>query len=213
MATNVLPQLQSVEAELTSQVEALTAQLEEAKEKLSGIQTVLQMYSGTDDSEGDSSKAETDATETVPDHSEAAAAEEPEAVSAVEASAVETSGKKEGTKKKTTQKKAAQKKTAEKKTTNKKTAKKKDGRAATWQKYARPEFKGEAIPDAVKSILETKPDQEFRIAEVMDTLFKENMPKAQYLKARNRISNVLSGGVRAGDWYKGQRGTYRMTAA
>ena len=69
------------------------------------------------------------------------------------------------------------------------------------------------MPDAVRLILETQPENEFKIADVMDALFEENMPKAQYLKARNRISNVLSGGVRAGDWHKGDRGTYRMTKA
>ena len=93
------------------------------------------------------------------------------------------------------------------------TATKKDGRTASWQKYTRPGVKNESIPDAVRLILETQPENEFKIADVMTALFKEDMPKNQYLKARNRISNVLSGGVRAGDWFKGARGTYRMTAA
>lgn len=106
-------------------------------------------------------------------------------------------------------KKPAVNKTAAKKTAAKKT----DGRAASWQKYTRPGVKNESIPDAVQVILETQPKNEFKIADVMQALFKEDMPRAQYLKARNRISNVLSGGVRAGDWYKGDRGTYRMTEA
>ena len=89
----------------------------------------------------------------------------------------------------------------------------KHGRTASWQKYTRPGVKNESIPDAVRLILETQPENEFKIADVMTALFKEDMPKNQYLKARNRISNVLSGGVRAGDWFKGARGTYRMTAA
>ena len=99
-----------------------------------------------------------------------------------------------------------------KKTTKGKSKKKKDGRAASWQKYTRPGVKNQSIPDAVKLILSTQPDKEFKIAEVMAALFKDNMPKTQYLKARNRVSNVLSGGVRAGDWYRGGRSTYRMSA-
>ena len=91
--------------------------------------------------------------------------------------------------------------------------KKADGRTASWQKYTRPGVKNESIPDAVKLILETQPKKDFKIAEVMDALFQEGMPKAQYLKARNRISNVLSGGVRAGDWHRGERSTYRLTTA
>ena len=43
----------------------------------------------------------------------------------------------------------------------------------------------------------------------MDALF-DDMPKSQYLRARNRISNVLLGGVRDGEWDKGERGTYRL---
>ena len=91
--------------------------------------------------------------------------------------------------------------------------KKTDGRAASWQEYTRPGVKNESIPDAVRLILETQPKKDFKIAEVMDALFQEGMPKAQYLKARNRISNVLSGGVRAGDWHRGERSTYRLTTA
>ena len=89
--------------------------------------------------------------------------------------------------------------------------KKKDGRIAAWQKYVRPGVKNESIPDAVKLVLSTQPGKEFKIAEVMEALFKDDMPKSQYLKARNRISNVLSGGVRAGDWYRGERSSYSLT--
>ncbi|MGD1863146.1 MAG: hypothetical protein ACFB0D_01195 [Phormidesmis sp.] len=48
MSTNVLPQLQTVAAELMSQEEQLAAQLESVREKLGGIQTVISMFSGTD---------------------------------------------------------------------------------------------------------------------------------------------------------------------
>ena len=98
-----------------------------------------------------------------------------------------------------------------KKKTAKKKAVKKDGRTASWQKYTRPGVKNASMPDAVKLILETQPEKAFKIAEVMDALFKESIPKAQHLKARNRISNILSSGVRAGDWYKGDRAAYSMT--
>lgn len=92
------------------------------------------------------------------------------------------------------------------------TSKKTDGRVASWQKYTRPGVKNESIPDAVRLILETQPEKDFKIAEVMDALFKEGMPKSQYLKARNRVSNVLSGGVRSGDWHRGDKSTYRLKA-
>lgn len=107
-------------------------------------------------------------------------------------------------------KKPAAAKTAKKKTAKASKTKKKDGRAASWQKYALPGVKDRPMPESVQIILATKPDDDFKIAEVMSALFKEGMPKAQYLKARNRISNILSGGVRDGEWFKGDRGAYRL---
>lgn len=193
MNQTVLPQLQTIETELASQESQLTAQLTAVREKLTGIRTVMPMFRGAADLK-----------------EEAPAIEEPTiekpAVSEVSAPVAP---------KKTTPKKAAQKKAiAKQKTTPQKaSAKKKDGRTAAWQKYTRPGVKNESIPDAVRLILETQPSKEFKIAEVMEALFQEGMPKAQYLKARNRISNVLSGGVRAGDWHRGARSTYRLTAA
>ncbi|MGB7084835.1 MAG: hypothetical protein WBD47_04730 [Phormidesmis sp.] len=193
MNQTVLPQLQTIETELASQESQLTAQLTAVREKLTGIRTVMPMFRGAADLK-----------------EEAPAIEEPtiEKPAVSEASAPVAP-------KKTTPKKAAQKKAiARQKTTPRKaSAKKKDGRTAAWQKYTRPGVKNESIPDAVRLILETQPSKEFKIAEVMEALFQEGMPKAQYLKARNRISNVLSGGVRAGDWHRGARSTYRLTAA
>lgn len=115
----------------------------------------------------------------------------------------------------TEEKASTTKKTPAKRTSTrgKTKAKKKDGRAADWQKYTRPGVKNQSIPEAVKLVLATQPDKGFKIVEVMEALFKDGMPKAQYLKARNRVSNVLSGGVRAGDWYRGERSTYRMHEA
>ena len=199
MSTTVLPQLQTVEAELLEQESQLATQLEEARKKLSGLQAVISMFSESADA------FSTTAGEESPLPEDAAIENSEEETTA--SKPAKASGQ---TKKKVTQKKAAQKKTSVK---AKAPAKKKDGRAATWQKYARPGVKNQSMPDAVRLILETQPENEFKIADVMDALFEEKMPRAQYLKARNRISNVLSGGVRAGDWHKGDRGTYRMTAA
>jgi hypothetical protein len=210
MSTTVLPQLQTIEAELASQIAQLEAQLASVREQLTGIRTVLPMFAKT--------AAEPVATEALPP---APAVEEPVVAEApASAKTKETKPKKTAQKKAAAPKKAAAQKKPSAKTVpaetvaaKKTSAKKTDGRTATWQKYTRPGVKNESIPDAVKLILATQPENDFKIVDVMSALFKEDMPKAQYLKARNRISNVLSGGVRAGDWYKGERGTYRMKAA
>jgi hypothetical protein len=208
MSTTVLPQLQIIEAELASQAAQLEAQLASVREQLTGIRTVLPMFAATAASAA--VPALTKALPPAPAVAELAISEAPAPSKTKETKTKKTAQKKAASPKKA----AAQKKTpAETATAKKATAKKTDGRTATWQKYTRPGVKNDSIPDAVKLVLETQPENDFKIADVMTALFKEDMPKAQYLKARNRISNVLSGGVRAGDWYKGERGTYRMKAA
>jgi hypothetical protein len=208
MSTTVLPQLQTIEAELASQADQLEAQLASVREKLTGIRTVLPMFAATAASA--TVPALTTALPPEPAVAEPAIAEAPAPTKAKETKLKKTAQKKTAAPTKA----AAQKKTPAKTSLAKSaSAKKTDGRTASWQKYTRPGVKNESIPDAVKLILETQPENDFKIVDVMSALFKEEMPKAQYLKARNRISNVLSGGVRAGDWYKGERGTYRMKAA
>ena len=207
MSTTVLPQLQAIEAELASQESQIAAQLASIREQLSGIRTVMPMFTGsaavTEDPTISSEKLEDDKSF----GEEAIIVEEPAAEEAIVSKAPTATKAKA-----TASKKASSKKAASKKASAKKTTAKKDGRTASWQKYTRPGVKNESIPDAVRLILATQPENDFKIVEVMDALFKEDMPKEQYLKARNRISNVLSGGVRAGDWYRGERSTYRMTA-
>ena len=189
MSTTVLPQLQAIASDLAAQEDTLTARLEELREQLRGVRAVMPMFEGA--AAVPTVEAPAPVTEEAVETS-LPPADSPEAEPAPEEA---TSAPKAKAKRKQA------------------TSKKKDGRAASWQKYTRPGVKNESIPDAVRLILETQPKKDFKIAEVMDALFQEGMPKAQYLKARNRISNVLSGGVRAGDWHRGERSTYRLTAA
>lgn len=192
MAQTVLPQLQEISEDLLAQEESLTAQLAEVQEKLRGVRAILPLFSEvSSDAEGSDDDFD----------------DEPELETKIAAPAEESSSTK-------AEKKADKKaKSSGSKASGSKTAsKKKDGRAASWQKYTRPGVKETSIPEAVRLVLETQPDKSFKIAEVMDALFNDSMPKSQHLKARNRISNVLSGGVRSGEWYKGDRGTYRLSA-
>ncbi|CAN5656290.1 hypothetical protein BH23CYA1_BH23CYA1_16700 [soil metagenome] len=191
MSTTVLPQLREIESDLVTQEATLTARLEELREQLRGVRAVMPMFEGAATSTvAAPAPATVEAVETAP----------PAAVPDIEEPTPEEA-----------EQPAPKAKAKRKQATSKK--KKADGRTAPWQQYTRPGVKNESIPDAVKLILETQPKKDFKIAEVMDALFQEGMPKAQYLKARNRISNVLSGGVRAGDWHRGEKSTYRLTAA
>lgn len=189
MTTNVLPQLQAVEADLAAQEESISVQLKELREQLNGLRAVMPMFGGAA-----ISNVEEPAPTTVESKSSLLTPKD----QPIEAQSIE-------------EQPALKAKAKRKQATPKK--KKTDGRTASWQKYTRPGVKSESIPDAVRLILETQPEKGFKIVEVMDALFQEDMPKAQYLKARNRISNVLSGGVRAGDWHRGERSTYRLSIA
>lgn len=191
MAQTVLPQLQDIASELETQEASLAAQLEEVREKLNGVRAVMPLF-GEDGSLSVESFVSTDET-----------------TDTTQAASKSDSSKTESKSESKRSTKSSAKKTT---TTTKKTrGKKKDGRTASWQKYTRPGVKEKTIPEAVRLVLETQPDKSFKIAEVMDSLFNDGMPKQQYLKARNRISNILSGGVRDGEWYKGERGTYGLT--
>ncbi|MEL6160697.1 MAG: hypothetical protein AAFQ40_12770 [Cyanobacteria bacterium J06623_5] len=184
MTQTVLPQLQEIASDLESQEEAVAAQLEEIREKLNGVRAVLPLFEeGSYDASAVAAVSQKLAASDAENEAEAPAEVKKETKRTPRATS----------------------------TKQKKGGKKKDGRTASWQKYTRPGVKEKTIPEAVRFVLSTQPDKSFKIAEVMDALFKD-MPKSQYLKARNRISNVLSGGVRDGEWYKGDRGTYRLMA-
>ena len=201
MSTTVLPQLEEIASQLAAQEEDLTAQLEAVQSKLKGIRAVLPMFDedAVSPASPEPEISDSDADEK---HTEAAKAKPSKP-----ATKAKTTTRRTATKAKSSKAKSSKAKSSKAKSP------KKDGRTADWQKYTRPGVKNQSIPDAVKLVLATQPDKGFKIAEVMEALFKDDMPKAQYLKARNRVSNVLSGGVRAGDWHRGEHSTYRMGAA
>lgn len=201
MAQTVLPQLKEISDDLLAQEASLTAQLEEVQEKLRGVRAILPLFGemSFDDEDSQDAPKATSAKKT-PAKTKTAA-EKKKAPAKTEKKAKATASKAKSSVKSSATKAASSA-----------SSKKKDGRAASWQKYTRPGVREQSIPDAVRLVLETQPDKSFKIAEVMDALFNETMPKSQHLKARNRISNVLSGGVRNGEWFKGDRGTYRLTA-
>jgi hypothetical protein len=194
MSDPVLSQLVSVEDDLAQQVETLETRLSQLREQRQGLQTVIDMFQGSDGS----------------------------AEVAAVAPAAEPAAKRKATTRKTaarapkTSSKSA-KPTAEKKAKVTKIAtatprkKKKDGRAANWQKYVQSDYRDTALPEAVSSVLRADPSDVFTIADVMSSIFSEDMPRTSYLKARNRISNILSAGARDGTWYRGRNGRYSQS--
>ncbi|MEL6899423.1 MAG: hypothetical protein AAFP07_00605 [Cyanobacteria bacterium J06606_4] len=193
MTDPVLSQLVSVESDLAEQVELLEHQLTQLQAQRQGLHTVINMFEGADTAAPNlASPAE--ATEQV--------AEKPAATSPAKTTKSTT----QSTAKTKTKAKPGPK--AQKKTGGRK---KKDGRAANWQKHVQSQYRDSALPEAVSSVLRSQPSEVFKIADVMSSIFKEDMPRTSYLKARNRISNILSAGARDGTWYRGRNGRYSQS--
>jgi hypothetical protein len=85
------------------------------------------------------------------------------------------------------------------------------GRTANWQRYVQDSYSKAPLPDVIVGVLQAQPSNIFKIADVMSAVFKEDMPKSHFLKARNRVSNILSAGARDGDWFRGRGGTYSVS--
>ncbi|MGC1306719.1 MAG: hypothetical protein WA885_05780 [Phormidesmis sp.] len=203
MSDPVLSQLVSVEDDLAKQVETLEANLSQLREKRQGLQTVINMFQSSNGEVATLTPPAEPAVDEPPDEPAAEpVASEPPAPAAKKAT-------KTTAKAKQTTRTAA--KPGRKSKATKPPGKKKDGRAADWQKYVQSEYKDAALPEAVSSVLRSQPSEVFKIADVMSSIFKESMPRESFLKARNRISNILSAGARDGTWYRGRNGRYSQS--
>ncbi len=222
MSTSVLPQLIAVDSKLSEQVIALTAQLNELQEKRKGIQTVIAMFESGATSEAADSTAVAEMTSPTQTTKTAAkrktakatikAADTSEAMSeapAEETPAEEVSAK--TVKTKATRGRPTKTKETKSAVEGKQVSAKRSGRTANWQRYVQESYRKAPLPDVIVGVLQAHPTNVFKIADVMNVVFKEDMPKSHFLKARNRISNILSAGARDGVWYRGRGGTYSMS--
>lgn len=230
MSTSVLPQLLDVDSELSAQASALESRLNELKEKRVGIQTVIAMFeSGATlgmaaiapvAAESVTAKAKTvKAIETKATKVKATKTATPKSATpktVTQSKPPKTTKAKATAKLKTTRGRPAKTKTKVAKAAPsmaadkaaESTAGKRSGRIANWQRYVQDSYSKAALPDVIVGVLQAQPGSIFKIADVMNVVFKEDMPKSQFLKARNRVSNILSAGARDGNWYRGRGGTY-----
>ncbi|MEM9484201.1 MAG: hypothetical protein AAGA83_10970 [Cyanobacteria bacterium P01_F01_bin.116] len=197
MSITVLPQLIEAEANLSEQEAALVQQLADIQEQRKGLQTVIAMF---DASSGEPMVAPSE----IPPVKD----EEPEAEEETVADKLAKVTKKA----KISDRKAKLANVRKTKSAKAASPKKVDGRTARWQRYVRDAHRDERLQDVVENVLKANPKDSFKIADVMSAIFEDNMPKAQYLKARSRISNILSAGARDNEWYRGRGGTYSMSA-
>lgn len=220
MSTSVLPQLMAVDSELSEQAIALEAQLTELQAKRQGIQTVISMFeSGVAPDAADLS-AVTEVSKKAPEKKTAKTETKRQTKTAAKAPAKKATPAKKAAKPakvKAKRGRPAKAKSPAKSSTSSVTAAKekkttkRSGRTANWQRYVQDSYRKANLPDVIVGVLQAQPTNVFKIADVMNVVFKEDMPKNHFLKARNRISNILSAGARDGVWYRGRGGTYSMS--
>ncbi len=198
MSITALSQLVEAESLLSDQEAALMQQLAEIQEQRKGLQTVIAMFESSANN-GQSAVAPDESVDEVTDD-EVEAAEETVAAKLAKVTKARSSGRK-----------ARLAKVRKARTAKSTQAKKADGRTAKWQRYVLDEYRQQRLQDVVANVLKVKPKDSFKITDVMLAIFEEDMPKAQYLKARSRISNILSAGARDNEWYRGRGGTYSMS--
>ncbi len=80
----------------------------------------------------------------------------------------------------------------------------------TWHQYLRDEFNNATLSQAVSEVMQRQPEQVRKIAAIVDAIFVDEIPQGVRSKARERVSNVLSVGVKKGKWYRGEAGSYSM---
>lgn len=84
----------------------------------------------------------------------------------------------------------------------------KSRKAETSQYYLRDDFEGVPLRTAVAAVLHHQTDAVMDVASILNSIFREEMPKDVRNKARNRVLTILSNGVKEGDWYRGRTGKY-----
>lgn len=83
--------------------------------------------------------------------------------------------------------------------------------STNWQDYVRQEYRHQSLPQAVLTVLQEKPDGMVEVTYIMDTIFMDSIPKEARLNARDRLSNVLSVGLKNNKWYRGRTGLYSLS--
>ena len=213
-----LAKLIEVDSELAVQEAGLLSQLESAQEKRRSLRTVISLFTEADTP----AIAPTDETaqESLPE-----SAKEPEPISEdLSAPALETSIEPATAEEadavpdvESNEASEAKRKTRPSIKRNKNTKvthpPKGNKKTSGWQDYVREEFGDASLSEAVSSVLHRQADAVWEIPTIIDIIFVEELPQEVGNRARRRVTNILSEGVRKKEWYRGQLGYYSMSRA
>lgn len=208
--SNPIAKLLEVDTELAAQEAQLSAQLLSIQEKRRSLQTVIDLFAPTD-------PATTTLIATPAQTPVAAEQAEPiaqDVVTPLEQPKTDTTAESEAQAVPDTPKRQAKNSApASKKQSAKSLPKKTNQEQETWHQYLRDEFNNATLSQAVSEVMQRQPEQVLEIAAIVNAIFVDEIPQGVRSKARERVSNVLSVGVKKGKWYRGEAGTYTMSKA
>jgi len=204
-----LSKLLEVEAELTAQVAALTVQLEAVQEKLRSLQTVIGMFTPSDNAAVEEQQPET-ATAEINGQLDLATEVSREALSVSPIAEVNGEVIPDSVTKPTEEPQPSGSSSKRRSTRGSK-AVKSSGRTKGWQHYLLPEFAKLSLPEAVAIVLQRQRDEVLNVSTILESLFVEETPQAVRSEARTRIANVLSIGLKSNKWYRGRKGQYSLS--
>jgi hypothetical protein len=217
----ILSKLIEADSELTTQEAKILAQLETIQEKRKGLKTVIGMFSSdgaaadllqqleslpNSGTNGTSAMTQNEATAT-------------NGMRAIAEAFVSHTSDSETTEAPTQQKGRGSKKTssAVKESSSKKRGSKLNKtskpprRSLGWQQYIRDEFGRSSLAEAIPQVLSRKPNDVLDTGEIIDAIFVEDIPKEVRSTVRERVSNILSSGLKVNKWYRGKTGCYSIS--
>ncbi|NJN59742.1 MAG: hypothetical protein HC879_20790 [Leptolyngbyaceae cyanobacterium SL_5_9] len=187
-----LTKLLEVDSDLATQETQLTEQLEALQQKRKGLQTVIGIFApGSEIAVSNTALPKVD-----PQNGSVAATVK----SVVEATEAPETKPKRGKKISSLSDKTKQKKTQALAKGSRKTE--------NWQQYMKREFGQSSLPEAVSRVLQSHPNEALETPTIVNAIFTDKMPLELRNQARDRVSNVLSVGLKDNKWYRGKKGCY-----
>jgi hypothetical protein len=208
--------LLEVDAELATQEVELSAQLQSIQEKRHSLRTVIDLFGPTDTATAIPAQTPIAEVQTEVVEKKVEPIAQDEATPELDQSKTDTTVDVKTPAVSDTQKQQAKKNPslASKKQNAKSVPTKKTSKELeTWQQYLRDEFSNATLSQAVSEVMQQHSGQVLEIAAIVDAIFVNEIPLQVRSKARERVSNVLSVGVKKEKWYRGKAGSYSMSKA
>lgn len=207
----IAAKLLEANAELASQEAELLAQIEAVQNKRKSLETVLSMFGSPE-----ATPAPKPASPAVEPVSEPAVLVEASSTPEQPTTAIRrrrdtTVAKDSAGKAKKPRATKATKTTVKEKSASSSVKPAAAGGVKPWQGFVRKEFRALSLPQAVLAILQQHPTDVVAVTTIMDRLFEDNIPNDTRLEGRDRLSNVMSVGLKNNKWYRGGTGLYSIS--